>query len=810
MSISIPRQAAVLVFCALVTSTPPADALSRVLQPTPAQNGEAALSWLRSGATAPRRVSYEGIKSITVWGGQVEASQVQIYHAAPDMTRLEYFPAGAQPKRIVVIKGRILMEYSPARHEIIERPAPEADEERLTRDVLPRILSSYNVSFGGMESVAGRPVRVINVEGKMAGRPSLRIWIDRERRLILRFERYKPDGTLQESSTFLSIQYDPTFTADLFTVPAPQGTQVQQQGRPRNLSLEEIARRVGFTPQVPSRVPSGFQLTRAVVRQVQGQPTAVFVYSDGVSSLTLFESRGAKAGPRGRAVRIGPVEGVITSRGALTVVHWNARGISYTLVGDLPQDDLVQVASSVPQVSGFVHPWLAGAAAAITALGRVPAAEAAEAGTPPAPPSVFPPVSPYITNDTHPTGYGLVIEEMRVWRALEKAGLAPIVVKVAVASDGVAGFSDGQEGRLAWIWFVYGMDWAGGADAIVREVQERARSLAATAFQTNPRIDQVVLTGQYQRRGPFDVRRTDVTFTARLHREVWAIEPEDLDAGLALAQAGDVWYSPDLQAGDLVVRHPRVHEPRRAPRGYRPVAVPGDRSVEAAERFQGSILQRLVETKRRLDGILFGVESGGRLWRGNPRRREIALTFDDGPNPVATPLLLGVLRRYNVRATFFVVGERAAPYPYLVKQMAAEGHEVGDHSFHHPRLTTVDASTVRAEIARTAETLRPLAGRVRWFRPPGGDYDLSVVDAARESGMGLAMWTVNSRDWAPATPKALVDRVLARAEPGAIVLMHDGTLATVRALPAIIAELRQRGYELVTLSDLARGAESNG
>jgi peptidoglycan-N-acetylglucosamine deacetylase len=338
-------------------------------------------------------------------------------------------------------------------------------------------------------------------------------------------------------------------------------------------------------------------------------------------------------------------------------------------------------------------------------------------------------------------------------------------------------------------------------------VQERARALAATAFRTDPRIDQVMLTGQYQVRGPFDVRRTDVTFSARLRREVWAVEPEDLDAGLALTQAGDLWYSPELKAGDLVVHHARVHEPRRAPRGYRPAAAPGDRSVEAAERFRGTILQRIVETKRRLDGILFGMEDEGRLWRGNPRRREIALTFDDGPNPVATPLLLGVLRRYGARATFFVVGERAVPYPYLVKQMAVEGHEVGDHSFHHPKLTTVDGSTVRAEIVRTAEALGPLAGWPRWFRPPGGDYDLRVVDAARESGLQLAMWTVNSGDWASPPPKALVDRVLARAEPGAVVLMHDGTLATVRALPAIITELRRRGYELVTLSDLARSAQ---
>jgi peptidoglycan/xylan/chitin deacetylase (PgdA/CDA1 family) len=225
------------------------------------------------------------------------------------------------------------------------------------------------------------------------------------------------------------------------------------------------------------------------------------------------------------------------------------------------------------------------------------------------------------------------------------------------------------------------------------------------------------------------------------------------------------------------------------------------------ERFDGTVLQRIVETKRRLDGLLFGVESDGRLWRGNPRRREIALSFDDGPNPIATPLLLGVLRQFRVHATFFVIGEHAVPYPYLVKQMAAEGHEVEDHTFHHPKLTTVDPATLREEIAAGADTLTPLAGAPQWFRPPGGDYNVAVVDAARRSGMRLAMWTVNSGDWVSPPPNLLVERVVTRAEPGAIILLHDGTLNTLRALPEMIVELQRRGYELVTLRDLARGTE---
>lgn len=776
------RQAAVLAALALGTSVLAPPGWS---QPAGA---EAPLSWLRSGATAPRQVSYEGTKSITVWGGQVQASQVRVYHAAPDRTRLEYLAAGTQPERVVIIKGRTQMEYVPARHQVIERPAPEADEELLTRAVLPEILRNYDVGFAGVEQVAGRETRVIDIQGKVPGRPSLRIWVDQERRLILRFERYRADATLQQASAFINIRFDPAFPPDLFTVPAPPGTQVQQQRGPRSMTMEEIAQRVGFAPQVPSYLPSGFQLRGGRVVNIRGQPVATFVYSDGVSTLTLFETRGPQGPPpRGRPVRIGSVGGTVTSRGPATLLHWNVGGISYLLVGELSLDDLIRVAASIRAVAGIrpAQHW---------ALAPMDIAEAAAPGWPGVPPV---PISPYVTNDTRPIGPGVVAEERQIWTALKAAGLSPFVVKVVVAGDGAD--------HLAWLWFVYGMDWAGGAGAAVREAAASARALAATAFRADPRITQVVLTGQYQVSGPFDSRRRDVTFTARLGRAPLAALPPDLDAERALALAGDVWYSPALRTGALVVHPAHAHAPRRpAPAA---AVAPGDRSVESAEHFDGGLLERIVETKHRLDGILFGIESDGRLWRGDPRRREIALTFDDGPTPVGTPLLLAMLRRAGARATFFVIGEHAVPYPYLITQMVAEGHEVANHTFHHPKLTTVDARTLREELAATTAVIGPVAGPSRWLRPPGGDYGPEVLDAAREAGLRLAMWTVNSGDWAGIPPKLLADRVLARAEPGAIILLHDGTLNTVRALPEIIAALQHRGYELVTLSELARGAE---
>jgi len=771
--------------------------------------GASALAWLRSAATAPRRVSYQGTKTVTVWTGGVQASQVRISHEAPDRTRLEYLPAGTQPERIIVITGRTEIEFIPSRNQYIRRPAPSVDEEGLTRQILPQILENYDVRFDGAEMVAGRPARIVDVRSKFPGRPHLRIWVDTQTRLILRFEGYGPAGALRQASAFLSVEMNPAFSPDLFTVTPPPGAQVQTRRPGGQQTMIQIARQVGFQPQLPAYLPPGYQLAGSRVSLIRGMPTATFAFSDGISTLTLFESRGPQgAPPNGRRIRIGAAEGTVVPRGVATLVHWNANGISFTLVGDLPQDQLVRVGGSVPPTGTSQAQPMRAVWAWLTSAVRLPAAEASPAtapavGIPPVP------VSPYITNDTHPIGPGIHSEEELVWQALDAEGLTPFVVKVTIASDGVSALPGGRLARLAWIWFAYGMDRPQNRAAILREVQASARALAVTALGADPRITRVVLSGYFHTSGRFDGRRRDVTFTARLYRDRLLDVPPALEPGAALAQAGDVWYSPDLLAGALVERAAMPHDPHLPPGMRAPgPALAGDRSVESAERFRGRVLDRIVETKDRLAAFLFGVESGGRLWRGNPRRREIALTFDDGPSPLATPLLLAILHRYGVPATFFVIGEHARAYPYLVAEMAAQGHEVGDHTFHHPNMTTVDAATAAQEIAAGAEAIRAATGvRPRWFRPPGGDYTVGVADAARQAGMALSMWTTNSGDWALPPAKILVERVLVRAEPGAIVLMHNGTLNTVQALPRIIVELRRRGYRFVTVSQLARNAE---
>ena len=789
------------------TLSPPA-----VTQPAgpPSPADSTALAWLRAAATAPARVSYEGTRTSTLWAGRVQAFQVRVYHQAPDLTRLEYLAVGDQPARIVVIAGSSQTTYTPATNKMIRAPAVRTDEEALTRQILPQIAENYTVRFAGTQRVAGRAVQVIDVQGKFPGRPRLRLWVDTQTRLILRFERYSPTGALRQESTFIELRLNPTFPPGLFVLAAPPGVQITTRRPAPELTIEGIASRVGFTPPLPAYLPAGYKLANSRVVNLRGVPTAVFAFSDGVATLTLFESLGAQgAPPNAQQVRIDGTPATITTRGVASVLHWNVRGLSFTLVGDLPQREMVRVGASLrlPGTSEAPVEWGRGVRAWLATAFAMPAAEAAVAPPageePAAPPG---PISPYITNNTHVIGSGIVEEERAVWRAFVARGLAPAVVKVTIASDGVTKLPDGRLARLAWVWFVYGMNWTGGADAAVRTVQAHAYALAVTTFEVDRRVTRVVLTGYYHQSGRFDGRRTDATFTAELGRGGLLGGPANPSPGRALAHAGDVWYSPALLAGDLVEQPAEPHDPHLPPaersRLPRP---PGDRTMESSENYHGSLVASIVEMKRRLQGLLFGGENQGRLWRGDPLRREIALTFDDGPSPLATPLLLSILRRYGVHATFFVIGEHARAYPYLLREMAADGDEIGDHTFHHPDLASVDDATVAQEIDATITVVeQATAYRPRWLRPPGGDYTDAVVAAAGHAGLGVAMWTDNSGDWALPPAKLVVQHVLVHAEPGGVVLMHNGTLNTVRALPTIIVDLRQRGYRFVTISQLIR------
>lgn len=194
--------------------------------------------------------------------------------------------------------------------------------------------------------------------------------------------------------------------------------------------------------------------------------------------------------------------------------------------------------------------------------------------------------------------------------------------------------------------------------------------------------------------------------------------------------------------------------------------------------------------------------------------RQIALTFDDGPNDLATPQLLDVLSRHNVLATFFVIGKFVRQQPELLRQVVEAGHLLGNHTMNHPRLVTASGARVRQELADCNAAIEDAIGApVRYFRPPYGARRPVVLRAARELGLTPVLWNVAGSDWNPDGVDAILENLdfgigrNRRRKRSSNVLLHDGghhlmssqRLDTVRAVDRLIASHRGTGTEFVTL-----------
>jgi peptidoglycan/xylan/chitin deacetylase (PgdA/CDA1 family) len=195
--------------------------------------------------------------------------------------------------------------------------------------------------------------------------------------------------------------------------------------------------------------------------------------------------------------------------------------------------------------------------------------------------------------------------------------------------------------------------------------------------------------------------------------------------------------------------------------------------------------------------------------RGPMNRREVALTFDDGPDAVFTPRILNVLRRTRVKGTFFVVGRRVQRYPRVFQRMLREGHEVGNHSWSHPKMSRQSAGQVRRELRRASDEMNRVGNvRPRFFRPPYGALSETVIREAVGEGYKIILWNVDSLDWSGIPGTVLATNVLSHIRPGSIILMHSATgrggnlQNTVQALPRIIQRLRREGYRFVKVSEL--------
>ncbi|MGB8955439.1 MAG: polysaccharide deacetylase family protein [Tumebacillaceae bacterium] len=199
------------------------------------------------------------------------------------------------------------------------------------------------------------------------------------------------------------------------------------------------------------------------------------------------------------------------------------------------------------------------------------------------------------------------------------------------------------------------------------------------------------------------------------------------------------------------------------------------------------------------------------LFYSGPRNlKQVALTFDDGPEMQYTPQILDVLKRNDVHATFFLVGARAEKYPQIVKRISDEGHAIGNHTYDHANLTKLTVEQVRDEVEQGERSLTKILGyHPAIFRAPFGAANAPVLREVAHMNYKIIDWSVDTRDWAGVSTNQIVANVRKEVFPGGIILQHTfagrgGLRNTVEALPQIIDELKANGYAFVTIPELLK------
>lgn len=183
--------------------------------------------------------------------------------------------------------------------------------------------------------------------------------------------------------------------------------------------------------------------------------------------------------------------------------------------------------------------------------------------------------------------------------------------------------------------------------------------------------------------------------------------------------------------------------------------------------------------------------------------RVISLSFDAAWGNEDTQILIDILAEYDIKATFFVVGEWVDRYPESVLALFEAGHEIQNHSDTHPHMTSLDYNNMVAEMNECSDKIEAITGvRPTLFRPPYGDYNDTVVATLREQGYYCIQWNIDSLDWKDPAPSEIVSRVVEKAENGSIVLFHNAAKNTPEALPDVIQGLIDKGFSFEKISDL--------
>ena len=202
---------------------------------------------------------------------------------------------------------------------------------------------------------------------------------------------------------------------------------------------------------------------------------------------------------------------------------------------------------------------------------------------------------------------------------------------------------------------------------------------------------------------------------------------------------------------------------------------------------------------------LFANEHRGEMFINGPNQKRVALTFDDGPDLSVTPEIIQILDRHGVKGSFFFIGSKVQARPEVVRQAAASGHLVFGHSYRHEDLTTKSRQEIIEDIRQTEAEIEQITGnKPALLRPPFGETDEEVVEAARQTGNKIVLWSIDTLDWSQKEAENIRKNVMDNVRNGDIILMHsnEDKAETAKALPLIIEELQQQGFEIVGLDQL--------
>ena len=181
-------------------------------------------------------------------------------------------------------------------------------------------------------------------------------------------------------------------------------------------------------------------------------------------------------------------------------------------------------------------------------------------------------------------------------------------------------------------------------------------------------------------------------------------------------------------------------------------------------------------------------------------KKRVALTFDDGPHEKVTQQILKTLKKYNAKATFFVVGKNVKKNPSVLMEVFNAGHEIGNHTYNHPKLTTLTDKEIQTQIQSTNTLVKSVTGNnTTVFRPPYGSYNKTVIN---QLNVPNVLWTIDTLDWKHHDPKKTVQIINTNVKNGSIILMHDIHQTTADALDSVISTLQKQGYEFVTVSEI--------